>query len=78
MPECSECGETVSMPFRCKFCEESFCSKHRLPENHECEGLRDYKDEQRGEGKIGYEVMKDEKEERTETVGREIEEERAW
>ncbi|MFB6265687.1 MAG: rhomboid family intramembrane serine protease [Candidatus Nanohaloarchaea archaeon] len=78
MPECSECGETVSMPFRCKFCEESFCSKHRLPENHECEGLRDYKDEQRGEGKIGYEVMKDEKEERTETVGREREEERAW
>ncbi|MDY6768575.1 MAG: rhomboid family intramembrane serine protease, partial [Candidatus Nanohaloarchaea archaeon] len=69
MPECSECGENVSMPFRCKFCDESFCSRHRLPENHDCEGLREYKDQSRKEGKVGYDVMKEEKKERTETVG---------
>lgn len=62
MPECDECGEQVSMPFRCKFCEQSFCSEHRLPENHECEGLREYKDRSRSEGKIGYDAMKEEQE----------------
>lgn len=69
MPDCSECGENVSMPFRCKFCDESFCSAHRLPENHDCEGLRDYTDRSREEGKIGYEVMKEEPADRVATVG---------
>jgi len=59
------------MPFRCKFCEDVFCSEHRLPENHDCEGLRDYKDRSRQEGKVGYDVMKGEKNERTVTVGQE-------
>lgn len=58
------------MPFRCKFCEDVFCSTHRLPENHDCEGLRDYKDRSRQEGKVGYDVMKEEKAERTVTVGK--------
>ncbi|MDY6776734.1 MAG: rhomboid family intramembrane serine protease [Candidatus Nanohaloarchaea archaeon] len=62
MPECSECGEQTPMPFQCKFCEESFCSRHRLPENHDCEGLRDFKDRSREEGKIGYEVGEEEEE----------------
>lgn len=49
------------MPFRCKFCDGRFCSDHRLPENHDCGGLRDYKDKSREEGKIGYNVMNEEK-----------------
>ena len=24
------------MPFKCRYCGKSFCSKHRIPENHEC------------------------------------------
>ncbi|MDY6769459.1 MAG: rhomboid family intramembrane serine protease [Candidatus Nanohaloarchaea archaeon] len=59
MPECAACGDDVSMPFRCKFCEDSFCSAHRLPENHDCGGLRDYQDKSRQEGKVGYDVMQD-------------------
>ena len=26
------------MPFRCKYCGGYFCSEHRLPEIHDCEG----------------------------------------
>lgn len=62
MPECSECGEQVSMPFTCKFCEETFCSEHRLPENHDCAGLEKYQEESRREGKVAYDAMKEERE----------------
>ena len=30
------------LPFKCKFCQNYFCGDHRLPENHDCEGLRVY------------------------------------
>ncbi len=29
------------MSFTCKYCGKNFCSEHRLPENHDCEGLED-------------------------------------
>lgn len=32
--------DTIPMPFICKRCGGSFCSKHRLPENHDCGGLK--------------------------------------
>jgi membrane associated rhomboid family serine protease len=38
MAECSRCGKQ-SMSFTCRYCGEKFCSEHRLPENHDCEGL---------------------------------------
>ncbi|MFO7794191.1 MAG: rhomboid family intramembrane serine protease, partial [Candidatus Nanohaloarchaea archaeon] len=38
--ECSECGEK-SMSFTCRYCGKSFCSEHRLPENHDCQGLEE-------------------------------------
>ncbi len=56
MAECDACGTQTSMPFRCKFCEQPFCSEHRLPENHDCDGLRAYKDRSRKEGTVGYDV----------------------
>lgn len=35
--ECHFCGkEEPGLPFRCNYCGESFCSEHRLPENHAC------------------------------------------
>ncbi len=69
MPQCSECGESTSMPFSCKFCGESFCSQHRLPEKHDCEGLREYKDRSRQEGKVGYDVMQEDVDETAVPVG---------
>lgn len=41
--KCSYCGREELLPFRCKFCKRAFCAEHRLPENHECEGLEAYK-----------------------------------
>lgn len=31
------------MPFVCKYCGGSFCPEHRLPESHECPGLKQVK-----------------------------------
>lgn len=45
MALCSLCGKSEVMPFKCKFCGERFCGDHRLPENHECLGLRKFKEE---------------------------------
>lgn len=27
------------MPFRCNYCQQSYCEEHRLPENHNCSGI---------------------------------------
>lgn len=32
--------DTVAMPFKCKRCGGYFCANHRLPENHNCPGLK--------------------------------------
>ena len=45
MAECSKCGEE-SMSFTCHYCGEKYCSKHRLPENHDCDGLESGKKEE--------------------------------
>lgn len=37
---CSKCGEKLShSPFKCNYCDTTFCTEHRLPENHNCPGL---------------------------------------
>lgn len=63
MAECSECEESVSMPFSCKFCGQSFCSSHRLPENHDCGGLEEYRAKSKEESdEITYDIQRKEKE----------------
>lgn len=52
MQNCEECGKEISMPYTCSFCGGKFCSEHRLPENHSCDGLSSYKREVREEGKV--------------------------
>ena len=32
--------DTIPMSFKCRRCGGNFCSKYRLPENHECVGLK--------------------------------------
>ena len=41
MAECEfeGCSKREALPFRCKYCGKSFCTQHRLPENHECDKL---------------------------------------
>lgn len=33
------CERKEALPFKCKYCGKSFCTKHRLPENHACDQL---------------------------------------
>jgi Zn-dependent protease len=32
------------MPYLCRRCQKQFCSKHRLPESHDCTGIREKQD----------------------------------
>ncbi|MHA1212699.1 MAG: AN1-type zinc finger domain-containing protein, partial [Candidatus Heimdallarchaeota archaeon] len=38
MTECAfpSCENKEYLPFKCNYCEKSFCRTHRLPENHNC------------------------------------------
>ncbi|HDI31202.1 MAG TPA: hypothetical protein ENF80_00115 [Thermofilum sp.] len=40
MAKCEYCGKEVALPFRCKYCNGTFCVEHHLPEKHECQGLK--------------------------------------
>ncbi|MCG1002403.1 MULTISPECIES: rhomboid family intramembrane serine protease [Halobacterium] len=44
MATCDRCGDKESMPYQCRLCGGTFCSKHRLPENHDCPGLDEWND----------------------------------
>jgi membrane associated rhomboid family serine protease len=50
MAECSECGKQT-MSFTCHYCGKKFCSEHRLPEAHDCEGLESGKKDEYMPGK---------------------------
>lgn len=42
--KCFFCGKRLEyLPYTCKYCGESYCSEHRLPERHYCEGLAKWK-----------------------------------
>ncbi len=41
---CTYCGVQETMPFKCKFCQNTYCGEHRLPENHGCVGLAAFKE----------------------------------
>ena len=41
--KCSCCKEIIDgLPFKCKYCGKYFCSKHRLPENHNCKPFKEH------------------------------------
>ncbi|MBS3815613.1 MAG: rhomboid family intramembrane serine protease [Hadesarchaea archaeon] len=52
MATCDLCGEKIALPYKCKHCGGTFCPKHRLPENHSCEGLDELSEKVRKEGRI--------------------------
>ena len=49
---CHVCGKYELIPFTCKFCGGRFCAKHRLPENHDCTGLAEYRRKLRSDGRL--------------------------
>ena len=51
MPDnkCDICSTYELLPFKCRYCGGTFCSAHRLPENHSCPGLRMLKQRPSGE-----------------------------
>lgn len=38
--KCSYCGKEEALPYFCSYCQRYHCSEHRLPENHNCDGIR--------------------------------------
>ncbi|MFB6115304.1 MAG: rhomboid family intramembrane serine protease, partial [Candidatus Nanohalobium sp.] len=47
----------------CRYCSEKFCAEHRLPENHDCEGLDEKVEEEKKESKKEWFEEKESKEE---------------
>jgi membrane associated rhomboid family serine protease len=46
MANCDVCGKHVNMPYNCRHCGGTYCSEHRLPENHNCPSLESWNDPQ--------------------------------
>ena len=44
MAKCDQCGRHENMPYDCRHCGGTYCSEHRLPENHDCPGLQQWND----------------------------------
>ena len=44
MAQCDACRKHENMPYNCRFCGGTYCSEHRLPENHNCIGLKEWND----------------------------------
>ncbi len=44
MAKCDVCGREETMPYNCRHCGGTYCSEHRLPENHGCPGLENWND----------------------------------
>ena len=63
MKACSvdNCKEEESLPFKCKLCNQFFCAKHRLPEQHDCPMIGIYQTEQYKKAKYTQTEKKEEK-----------------
>jgi hypothetical protein len=54
--KCYACEASTGLPFKCKFCSHQFCDEHRLPEDHNCSGLKSYKEKRLKELRRGKRV----------------------
>jgi hypothetical protein len=42
--KCDYCKKSLEgLPYKCRYCRKDYCSKHRLPENHNCKELEQLK-----------------------------------
>lgn len=37
---CEYCGKKELMGFTCSYCDSYFCAEHRIPEKHDCMGIK--------------------------------------
>jgi hypothetical protein len=60
MKGCSftDCQEEDSLPFKCKLCNQSYCAKHRLPEQHDCSGIGIYQTDEYKKAKVSPVIPK--------------------
>lgn len=55
--ECDHCGRHLdTLSYTCSKCDEEFCTEHRLPESHDCIGLKVEKAERELKRQEGEEV----------------------
>jgi len=40
---CAVCGERVYLPFHCEYCGKYYCDNHRLPFDHDCKNIGQWK-----------------------------------
>ena len=40
MVSCDRCGEPLEVPRECSYCGSQLCGDHRLPESHDCLGVK--------------------------------------
>jgi len=45
MAKCDICGADESMPYHCRHCGGTYCADHRLPEAHDCPGLKQWENQ---------------------------------
>ncbi|MFQ3307794.1 MAG: membrane associated rhomboid family serine protease [Candidatus Nanohaloarchaea archaeon] len=64
MAECAECGKET-MSFTCSYCGKSFCSDHRLPENHDCQKMEEELERKKEEDDKWFEEKQAKKEKKT-------------
>ena len=38
---CTHCGESTEIPYRCSYCNSIYCTDHRLPEGHDCDSAKE-------------------------------------
>ncbi len=53
--KCDICGKEEVLPYKCNYCGGTFCSEHRLPEKHFCEGIYDIPVKVKKDWEIGRE-----------------------
>ena len=40
---CAVCNERSYLPFRCEYCGKYYCDRHRLPFDHNCQNIGEWK-----------------------------------
>jgi predicted nucleic acid binding AN1-type Zn finger protein len=40
---CAVCGKNSYLPFHCDYCNLYFCDMHRLPFDHDCRNIAEWK-----------------------------------
>ena len=58
---CESCEVEPDLPYRCNYCGGVYCPSHRLPEEHDCDGVEFLTDsDKRFKSKFSDEVVTDE------------------